>query len=156
MKQIIELSKLSYEETVKIFNEVYEKHSPDFHYLAFYDGIFGFSPLGSYLERKSVMKDKDKIMRRLMKGHVPVSLYPVENVTLYPFIPLGDHEIEIETNNIKRNFKIILNYQDIDDKCPYMFVEFYSKIKNVSKEALIEELKDLLNKSKTLKTIYVM
>ena len=97
-----------------------------------------------------------KIMKRLIKGHVPVSLYPVENVTLYPFISLENHEIEIEPNNIKRNFKIILNYEDIDDKCPYMFVEFGSKIKNANKEVLIDELKDLLTKSKYLQTIYVL
>ena len=143
----------------EIVQNCLSSHSKDLHYLAFDRQLFGFSPLGSWLsESKNLIGKSEEIFNELCKKREVCSLYPEENLTLYPIIKVEEGNFyNIDLNNIEKNFNDILELNDKHYKTKYMVVDFGHTPNNLNANygLIIESLQSLLKKSKKLEAIYL-
>ena len=147
---------LNEEDSKRIFDEVYKDHNKNYHYLAFDRQLTGFSPLGTFVkDNELIVKNESKIMELLLDNRQVMSLYPLENLTLYPIIKINDVEYEIEFYNADKHFRDIASINDELYKTPYLFVDFGHGANNFNEELILNKLRELLSNCKILKEIYL-
>ena len=94
-------------------------------------------------------------MEILLDNRQVMSIYPLENLTLYPIIKINDVEYEIEFYNIDKHFRDIASINDELYKTPYLFVDFGHGANNFNEELILNKLRELFSTCKILKEIYL-
>jgi len=138
------------------------------HYLLFDKQLYGFSPVSCYLgaapeEKKdyiynNIICKNDEIFDSIIERKEVCSLYePKGNITLslYP-IRFTEKGYEILLEKVDGCFNGILELNDDYYKTSVMFVDFGHGADNMDKDMIINKLRELLNKSKVLKNIYLI
>ena len=136
--------------------EEYDIVDKNFHYLAFAYHFGGYDPLNEYVTKinPSVSNDEQPIFETLLKKQEVCTLYPMLNLTLYPFKNINDGNFEPDLKNIDKHFADILKINDEVYKAEKMYVHFGQGLTNFNQELVFQKLRELLNKSKYLKDIY--
>ena len=148
---------LSDEEAKAVFDRVYHKADKNYHYLAFDTQFGGYTPLNVFVTNNnpSIMEHEEAIFKSLLAKKEVCSLYPKLNLTLYPLTKLTDSGYEIDMNGIDKHFADILELNDNTYKTKYLFVNFGQGASNFDQELVLMKLRQLLEKSKLLKKIYI-
>lgn len=150
------IEKLSKEENDRIFKLVYEEHSDDFHYLAFDRQIGGFNPLAVYTGNYPAICERgDEIVAALVEKQEVESLYPVAKLSLYPVTRIDGPEYSLDMVNYEKHFADILNLNDTVYKTKNLIVYFGHGADNFNESLVIQQLSELLSKSKMLEAIYI-
>ncbi len=147
---------LSEEENDRIFNMVYEEHSDDFHYLAFDRQLGGFNPLAVFIGKyPDIYTRGDEIMAALLEKQEVESLYPVAKLSLYPVTKIDGPDYSLDMTNYEKHFADILKLNDTVYKTKNLFVYFGHGADNFDESFVIEQLSELLSKSKILEAVYI-
>ena len=139
------------EDLNNVFNDVFENHNTNYHYLAFDRQIAGFSPLGTFVKDETIRQNEANIIGELIKRQEVCSLYPKLNLTLYPIQKITNVDYVVDLKNIKKHFKDILDLNDNVYKTKYMFVDYGHGAQNMDKTLVEKHLRALLKKASFLK-----
>ncbi len=146
---------LSKEENDRIFKLVYEEHSDDFHYLAFDRQIGGFNPLAVYAGNfPAICERGDEIMAALIEKQEVESLYPVAKLSLYPVTQIDGPKYSLDMANYEKHFADILKLNDTVYKTKNLIVYFGHGADNFDESLVIQQLSEMLLKSKMLVAVY--
>ena len=150
----------STEEERKLIQSELDSHSKDLHYLAFDRQLSGFSPLGAWLnENTEVLSKENEIIESIIEGKKVCSLYPKENLTVFPFQKVENGNFyNIDLTNIDKAFADILDLNDNHYGAKYMVVDFGHTPNNLMDnfDLIIDWFKKLLKESKILAGIYII
>lgn len=158
MRQITKngIDDLSNEENQRIFDLVYNEHSDDFHYLAFDRQLSGFSPLGTYILNFPDLREKEhEIISALLDRQEVESLYPVAKLSLYPVTQIDGSKYYLDMTNYEKHFADILELNDNVYKTKNLFVDFGHGAENFDEALVIQQLRELISKSKLLEAVYL-
>jgi hypothetical protein len=147
---------LSKEENDRILKLVYEEHCDDFHYLAFDRQLEGFNPLAVYIGNyPAIIERKDEIMAALVEKQEVESLYPVAKLSLYPVTRIDGPEYSLDMANYEKHFADILKLNDNVYKTKNLIVYFGHGADNFDESLVIQQLSEMLSKSKMLEAVYI-
>lgn len=147
---------LSVEEYQQIHNLVYTENSGDFHYLAFDRQLSGFSPLGTFLLNYPDIRDNEsEIISELLKRKEVESLYPKAKISLYPVTQIVESRYSLDMANYEKHFADILELNDTVYKTKNLIVDFGHGADNFDESLIIQQLSNLLLKSKLLEAVYL-
>ena len=147
---------LSPEDGESIHNLVYEEHSDDYHYLAFDRQLGGFNPLAVYIGNyPAIYERRDEIMAALVEKQEVESLYPVAKLSLYPVTRIDGAEYSLDMDNYEKHFADILKLNDAVYKTRNLIVYFGHGAENFDEALVIQQLSELLSKSKMLEAVYI-
>lgn len=161
MYDLCELTKnglihLSEAEEEAVFNRM--SVDRDYHYLSFNLDI-GFNWAGTYALKcnPSFREDeKNAVIKELIAKREVRSLRDYHiNMTIYPITKNEDSEDEIDLENIDKHFDDILKLNDNVYKTKYLIVDCDSGYVHFDQEPVLRKLRELLEKSKILKKIYI-
>lgn len=152
----IGIEELGKEESDRIYDMVFEEHSDAFHFLAFDRQLTGMSPLGTYLRNYPIiLENESKIISDLVERQEVESLYPKAKVSLYPVTKIDESHYSLDMANYVKHFADILELNDTIYKTKYLFVDFGHGADNFDEKLVVDQLCELLTKSKILEAIFI-
>lgn len=154
---------LSKEESDRVFDLAFNEYSDDYHFLAFDRQLAGFSPLGTYIQNHpklienhpDLIEKEDKFISKLIDKQEVGSFYPDAKLSLYPVTQIDGPKYYLDVANYEKHFADILELNDTVYKTKNLFVDFGHGAENFDEALVIEQLRELLSKSKLLEAVFV-